>query len=233
MMCKQKARFILALEELDHRAAKVGDGKIVEKVADLFSKITVGPCTPYSSSFWLKATKLMKELSIIIENDRTSVSRTLETLKNKIDEVIQWERVYLTKLLMTVIPLPLLLALLVPKSAPISAGIYFTMLASPFYASLFLILVSIPLVLFNPLSALVGLLALVGLIDFKKELKYEELKVQKVEKVEYEELKRLYEKIYGREGEEILKYEIEVRLAKGMEFEEALMDIKQSLNLTG
>ncbi len=229
-MCKHKTNFVLALEELDHRAAKLGDGKIVEKIAELFSKISVAHCTPYSASFWSKATSLVKELNVIIENDKTSVSRTLEMLKEKVDEVIRWERLYVMKMLLVILPLPLALAALAPMLAPIGASTYFVMLVSPFYASLFLLFTSIFLAALNPLSIIIGVLALVGLIDYRKELKYEELKVQKVERVSYEDLKKLYERIYGKEGEEILKYEIEIRLAKGMELEEALADIKENIS---
>jgi hypothetical protein len=133
-------------------------------------------------------------------------------------------------MLMTIIPLPLGLALIVPSSAPIDAGIYFVTLVQPFYAALFLIATSLTLSLINPLSLIIAALALVGLIDYKRDFKEEEIRIEKVEGASFEELREIYLKMYGREGEEILKYEIEIRLARGMELEEALFDIKRSLS---
>ncbi len=230
MICRYKSNFIRALEELDHKASRVGDGKIVEKIAEIFSKITVGPCTPNSTVFWTRAVKLVKELNNVIESDRGSVRRTLEKVSKKVEEVIEWEKIYLMKLVLVMIPLPFSLAIMVPITSPLDAGIYFAMMVNPFYASLMLLAISLISAIKNPLSLIVTALTLVSMIDYKKELRTVELRIEKLEQVSYEELKRIFEKMYGKEGEEILRYEIDIRMAKGMEFEEALNDIKKTLS---
>ena len=234
LACREKAEFLKELKNFSETVAKMEQDPentiIMELTSSIINLIVINDCTIQSRGFWKKALEFLKKAEYYLDKDKSLTKKYLESLSKAIETVVKYEIWWRNKAV-TVLVLSALVAPIIPT---ISLATYVPLIA------ISISLIDVALGVLALLGGGVGVLfrrpiiggiylalSLIGL--YEKPLNVE-LKEPKPEpEISEEEVRNLFRKLYGKEGDEIFEFELYHLIVNGYTRKEALIELWKRL----
>ena len=230
LACREKAEFLKELKSFSETVAKMEQNPentiIMEFLSLMINSIVINDCTIQTRGFWKRALEFLKKAKYYLDKDKALTKKYLENLSKAIETVVKYEIWWRNKAI-TVLVLSALIAPIIPK---ISLATYVPLIA------ISISLVDVALGVLALLGGGVGVLirrpivggiyialSLIGLYEKPLNVKLEEPKPEP--EISEEEIRNLFRKLYGKEGDEIFEFELHHLIINGYTRKEALVEL--------